>query len=50
MNLSVNFIHRLGGEYEYFLQFEPVARVGYSMHVYHVTPEDIEGTGGDRVK
>ena len=44
--VSVNLIHRLGGEYEYFLGFEPVARVGYSMHVYHITPEEARRSGG----
>ena len=48
--VSVNLIHRLGGEYEYFLQFEPVARVGYSMHVYHITPEEAARSGGYQAK
>jgi hypothetical protein len=29
------------GEFGYFRDFEPVARVGYSIDVYHVTAEDI---------
>lgn len=27
-------------EYNYFLQFEPVARVGYGIYVYHITVDD----------
>jgi hypothetical protein len=38
--LSVNQIHRLAGDYEYFLEFEPVDWIGYSMMVFHITVEE----------
>jgi hypothetical protein len=37
-------IHELYGsskQYEYFKQFEPVDRIGYSIYIYHITPEDV---------
>jgi hypothetical protein len=38
--ISVNELHRRDGAYRYFLEeLEPAARVGYSMNIYHVTPE-----------
>jgi len=40
--ISVNQIHNRSGRYRYFLEFEPVARIGYSMNVYHITPEEAE--------
>ena len=36
--ISVNELH--GSSYDYFLPLKPVDRIGYSMCVYHVTPED----------
>ena len=54
--LSVNFVHgrphalrdqngdrtQVGiGEFGYFRFFEPVARIGYSIDVYHLTDRDI---------
>jgi len=30
-----------GGAYRYFQHFQPVARAGYSIYIYHVTPEEI---------
>ena len=38
--ISLNQIHNRHGHYEYFLEFEPVARIGYSMNVYHVPTEE----------
>jgi len=29
-----------GPNYEYFLRFEPVAMAGYSIYIYHITPEE----------
>jgi hypothetical protein len=29
------------GEFGYFRNFEPVARIGYSIDVFHITAEDI---------
>lgn len=39
---AVTVIQLHGGErdYSYFLHFPPVARAGYSMVIYHVTPDD----------
>jgi hypothetical protein len=28
------------GVYTYFKNFEPVARAGYSIYIYHITPEE----------
>jgi hypothetical protein len=38
--LSVNQLHSVIGEYEYFLEFEPVDWIGYSMMVFHITVEE----------
>jgi hypothetical protein len=38
--VSVNQIHNRSGEYEYFLQFEPVAMAGYSIYIYHITLDE----------
>jgi hypothetical protein len=38
--LSVNEIHRQRGDYEYFLEFEPVDWIGYSMMVFHITTDE----------
>jgi hypothetical protein len=27
-------------EYEYFQQFRPIARAGYSIFIYHITPDE----------
>jgi hypothetical protein len=35
--ISVNRIHRREGTYEYFLEFEPVDMIGYSIYIYHIT-------------
>ena len=37
--LSVRMIRRRSKEYDYFLNFEPVATAGYSICIYHVTLE-----------
>ncbi len=39
--ISVNHLHGRTKEYEYFLRFEPVAMVGYSMYIYHLTPDQV---------
>jgi hypothetical protein len=39
--LSVNYIYDKEKQYRYFLNFEPVAMVGYSIYIYHLTPDDI---------
>ncbi len=38
--LSVNRIRSRTNEYEYLLRFTPVAMAGYSIYIYHVTPEE----------
>jgi hypothetical protein len=38
--LSVNYLYSREKQYRYFLNFEPVARAGYSMYIYHITLED----------
>jgi len=40
--LSVNYLYDQSGQYRYFFHFEPVARAGYSIYIYHLTPENIE--------
>jgi hypothetical protein len=39
--LSVNYIYNREKQYRYFLNFEPVARAGYSIYIYHITQDDI---------
>ncbi len=36
--ISVNHLHGRTKEYEYFLEFEPAAMAGYSIYIYHLTP------------
>lgn len=38
--LSVNEIHRRDGRYGYFRHLEPVATAGYSIYIYHITPDE----------
>ena len=38
--LSVNYLYDHERQYRYFLNFEPVARVGYSIYIYHITLEE----------
>jgi len=35
--ISLNHVHRRTRDYEYFLDFRPVATAGYSMFIYHIT-------------
>ena len=39
--ISVNHLHGRTKEYEYFLRFEPAAMAGYSMYIYHLTPDQV---------
>jgi hypothetical protein len=34
--ISVNLLHGHGGQNEFFLELEPVSRIGYTMRVYHL--------------
>lgn len=38
--ISVNNLHRRTREYDYFLRFDPVDRVGYSIYIYHITLDE----------
>ena len=48
--LSVNYLYDRSGQYRYFLNIEPVARAGYSIYIYHLTPEDVEGYNDRHVR
>jgi len=39
--VSVNKLHCRKGDYEYFLHTKPVAMVGYSIYIYHLTESDV---------
>ena len=38
--ISVSYLRDRGRQYAYFLDFEPVAMAGYSIYIYHITPEE----------
>jgi hypothetical protein len=38
--LSVNFLYDREKQYRYFLNFEPVDKIGYSIYIYRITLED----------
>jgi hypothetical protein len=38
--LSVNYIYSREGQYRYFLHFRPIAMAGYSIYIYHITPNE----------
>ncbi len=38
--MSIHRIHSNSQNYLYFLRFQPVARAGYSIYLYHITLED----------
>jgi 4-amino-4-deoxy-L-arabinose transferase-like glycosyltransferase len=38
--IGVNELYGSSKQYEYFKQFEPVDRIGYSIYIYHITHED----------
>lgn len=39
--ISVDWLHERSGSFDYFLDdLKPVARCGYSIYIYHVTPHD----------
>lgn len=40
--ISVNRLHELDWDVEYFKHLNPVGMVGYSMNIYHVTPDDVK--------
>jgi hypothetical protein len=38
--LSVSTIYSRSQQYRYFLKFQPVATAGYSIYIYHITPDE----------
>jgi hypothetical protein len=38
--IGVNELYGLSKHYEYFKQFDPVDRIGYSIYIYHITQEE----------
>jgi hypothetical protein len=40
--LSVNYIYNREKQYQYFLNFEPVAMAGYSIYIYYITQDGID--------
>jgi hypothetical protein len=38
--LSVNYLYDREKQYRYFINLKPIARAGYSIYIYYVTPED----------
>ena len=38
--MSIHRIHDERGSYNFFLHYKPVALAGYSIYIYHVTPEE----------
>ena len=38
--MSIHRIHGERGSYNFFLHYTPVALAGYSIYIYHVTPEE----------
>ncbi|HZL35677.1 MAG TPA: glycosyltransferase family 39 protein [Tepidisphaeraceae bacterium] len=40
--VSVNKLHNRERDYDYFLDFRPVGYAGYSMYIYHITPEQAD--------
>ena len=38
--LGVNEIYSSSKQYEYFKRFEPVDMIGYSIYIFHITPEE----------
>jgi hypothetical protein len=41
------YIARDGPNFEYFLRFEPLARIGYSVYIYHITTEAADAARAD---
>ena len=40
--ISVNLLHSREHYYDYFLKLKPTAMAGYSIYIYHVTPQDAD--------
>jgi 4-amino-4-deoxy-L-arabinose transferase-like glycosyltransferase len=40
--ISVHHLHDPAGRFDYFRRLRPVARVGYSTHIYHLSPAEAE--------
>ncbi len=46
--VSVNCLHDRSGSLDYFCQFVPDARVGYSILIYKLSLEEVNRVRGDR--
>lgn len=44
--VSVNYLYDRSRRYCYFLDFEPAASAGYSIYIYHITPDDANRVRG----
>lgn len=42
--LSVKYLYDRSRQYRYFLDFKPVASAGYSIYIYHITPDSVNRT------
>jgi len=40
--IGVNELFSESKEYDYFKQLQPIAHIGYSIYIYHLTQEDVE--------
>ncbi|MDR1491387.1 MAG: hypothetical protein LBT05_01505, partial [Planctomycetaceae bacterium] len=38
--IGVNELYGKSKQYEWFKQFKPIDRIGYSIYIYHITLED----------
>jgi hypothetical protein len=48
--VSVNCLYNREGQYRYFLNFKPIAMAGYSIYIYHITPEEIDRVRHEEVE
>jgi len=44
--VSVNEVYGFSRDYDYFRQFQPVARAGWSIYIYHITLDDANRVRG----
>jgi len=40
--IGVNLIHRCKGDYQYFLELQPVGMAGYSIYIYDISAEEAD--------
>ncbi|MDR1922885.1 MAG: hypothetical protein LBQ66_00810, partial [Planctomycetaceae bacterium] len=48
--LSVNHLYNEEKEYRFFLNFDPIATIGYSIYIYHITQEDIDNYNKNKIQ